>query len=289
MPPTTFNLKEDFDREGYVIVPSGLTSAQLEELRNASKNVAALARAGQWPHIRTLPRQFPPWPSDPSHGIWGVQHLMHPDLPGHKLFTSTYFSDKIIETVRELMGGCAEDKLVLELYNLLVRPDEDFELRWHRDDIPATATPEEQMARLSKPAFHAQWNCCLYDDASLIVVPQSHRRSLTNKESNADPLEINMPSQLAVQLKAGDIVFYNNNILHRGVYRSDAERMTLHGSIGHVDGGPLRARNVLQHGRNWIGGVDFSQVENPDRARGMRERLLELGKKYEEVGFAHDE
>lgn len=135
MSPTTSNLKDDFDREGYVIVPSDLSSAQLEDLRKASKNVAALARAGQWPHVRTLPRQFPPWPSDPSRGIWGVQHLMHPDLPGHQLFTSTYFSDRIIETVRELMGGCAEDELVLELYNLLVRPDEDFELRWHRDDV----------------------------------------------------------------------------------------------------------------------------------------------------------
>jgi hypothetical protein len=145
------------------------------------------------------------------------------------------------------------------------------------------------MSRLSKPAFHAQWNCSLYDDASLIVVPQSHRRPLTSEERSADPLEPNMPSQLAVQLRAGDIVFYNNNILHRGVYRHDVERMTLHGSIGHVDGGPLRARNVLQHGRDWIGGVDFSQVAKPDRARGMRERLLELGSKHQEVGFAHNE
>lgn len=98
-----------------------------------------------------------------------------------------------------------------------------------------------------------------------------------------------MPSQLAVKLKAGDMVFYNNNILHRGIYRHDIERMTLHGSIGHVEGGSLRARNVLQHGRDWIEGVDFSQVEKVDRARGMRERLLELGAKHKETGFSQDD
>jgi hypothetical protein len=64
---------------------------------------------------------------------------MHPDLPGHELFTQTYFSDTIIETVQELLAGCGEDELVMELYNLLVRPDHDFELKWHRDDVSIVA------------------------------------------------------------------------------------------------------------------------------------------------------
>lgn len=98
-----------------------------------------------------------------------------------------------------------------------------------------------------------------------------------------------MPSQLAVHLKAGDMVFYNNNILHRGIYKHDIERMTLHGSIGHADGGSLRARNVLQHGREWIEGVDFSQVDNFARASGMRDRLLQLGMKHKETGFSQDD
>lgn len=138
MPHAIGNLKQSFEENGFIIVPSGLTSEQLEELREASKNVTALARAGKWPHLRTLPRQFPPWPSDPSAGIWGVQQLMNPSLPHHELFTKTYFSDSIISTVQELLGGCKEDELVMELYNLLVRPDHDFELRWHRDDVRMT-------------------------------------------------------------------------------------------------------------------------------------------------------
>ncbi|KAK4495755.1 hypothetical protein PRZ48_013023 [Zasmidium cellare] len=289
MPHATRNLKEDFERDGFVVVPSGLTEEQLEELRAASQHIAQLSRDGKWPHIRTLPRQFPPWPSDPSKGIWGVQQLMNPDLPGHELFTQSYFNDSTIATVQELLGGCSEDELVMELYNLLVRPDDDFELRWHRDDIPPTATPDEEMARLSKPSFHAQWNFSLYDDASLIVVPQSHKRPLTDIERKADPLEQNMPEQLFVQLKPGDMVFYNNNILHRGAYKSSIERMTLHGSIGHVQGGSFRARNVLQHGRGWIEGVDLSKVTKPERAKGMRDRLLALGAEHKNTGFSQDD
>lgn len=135
MPHATSNLKESFEKNGFIIVSSGLNTNQLEELREASKNATALARAGKWPHIRTLPRQFPPWPSDPSLGIWGVQQLMNPSLPGHDLFTRSYFADSTISTVQELLGGCNEDELVMELYNLLVRPESDFELRWHRDDV----------------------------------------------------------------------------------------------------------------------------------------------------------
>lgn len=77
----------------------------------------------------------------------------------------------------------------MELYNLLVRPDQDFELRWHRDDIFATATPEEMEAlvvgRPEKGQGHAQWNLALFDDESLVVVPGSHRRARTEAERGA--------------------------------------------------------------------------------------------------------
>ena len=103
----------------------------------------------------------------------------------------------------------------MELFNLLVRPDHDFALRWHRDDIPATATEEEEEERLGvkrKPGnehrsanvetrvnvdnaaqdkireyAHAQWNLALEKDSSLIVVPGSHVRARTKEEFAADP------------------------------------------------------------------------------------------------------
>jgi hypothetical protein len=285
---TATSLLDRLNRDGFVVIPSVLTPSQLTSLREAAQSTTALARAGKWPHVRTLPKQFPPWPTPATEGIWGVQGMMHPDLPAHETFTAFYFSDAAIGPTKELLQ-CGDDDLVMELCNLLVRPDKDFELRWHRDDIPATATPEEEMERLAKPAFSAQWNLPLYDDASLVVVPGSHRRARTEEERAAGPYEKDIPGQVVVELKAGDVAFYNNNILHRGVYDARKERMTLHGSVGHVQGAGLRARNVLQHGcKEWVDRCDFGFLDEGTRARaeGMRERLVRMGREHTDVGYS---
>ncbi|KAF2010936.1 phytanoyl-CoA dioxygenase family protein [Aaosphaeria arxii CBS 175.79] len=276
------------ERDGFVVLPASLfPSFDLPTLREAASRSTKAARSGQWPYIRTLPKQFPPWPQDPSNGIWGVQHLLHPSNPDHLTFAKSYFDTELLKYVKTLIG-CEEEDLVMELYNMLVRPDKKFELRWHRDDIPADATPEQEMERLQKPGYHAQWNLALFDDASLIVVPGSHKRARTEFERNADPYEQNMPEQLVVKLKAGEVAFYNNNILHRGAYDPEKERMTLHGSIGSSKAGGERARNVLQHGvGEWVGQYDFDDFD-PDvakRASSMREKLIEMGKRSGDVGY----
>ncbi|KAI9714721.1 MAG: hypothetical protein M1820_000010 [Bogoriella megaspora] len=276
-------------KDGFVIIPSILTSEELSILRNACSSTITLARSGQWPHVRTLPTQFPPWPQSPppSTGIWGVQHLLHPDLPASPIFAKSYFHPRVLGAARDIIG-CKDEELVMELYNLLVRPDEDFKLRWHRDDIPWDASDGEEMDRLPDPAFHAQWNLALYDDESLIAVPGSHVRAKTKEERSRDTMD-DMPRQVKVKLKAGDAVFYNNNIIHRGVYEKGTERMTLHGSVGDVRGGDLRARNVLQHAvGEWVEQCDFGAMEDKERERAeaMRSRLVELGRGREDVGYS---
>jgi hypothetical protein len=277
-------LRDSLARDGFVRIPSALAPDQLEALRAACQCVAQLARAGDWPHVRTLPKQFPPWNADVSKGIWGVQHLLHPDLPYHDTFAASYFASYIITSVTDILQ-CSPDDLVLELYNLLIRPDADFALRWHRDDIGPDVSAQEELDRLQEPMLHAQWNLALYRDQSLIVVPGSHVRARTEEERRAGPFEDNMPGQTIVTMNPGDIIFYNNNILHRGVYCSQAERMTLHGSMGIVAADPARARNVLQHGIGaWVERCDFSKMQehandqsSSDLADDMRNRLVAMG------------
>ena len=199
------------------------------------------------------------------------------------------------DSVVEKLLQCGEEELVMELYNLLVRPDRDFELRWHRDDVPATATAEEEVEALGmgpsgRGQGHAKWNLALYNDESLIVVPGSHYRARIQAERKAGPYEV-LEGQAVVQLKARDVVFYDNNILHRGVYGSGKERMTLHGSMGR-SGEESRARNVLQHGiGEWVERCDFSNLDERigQRAETMRARLIEFGRgrTAEEVGYSH--
>ncbi|KAL6875035.1 phytanoyl-CoA dioxygenase [Trichoderma novae-zelandiae] len=287
---TTSSHLSSLQTNGFVIIKSILPAPQLELLRSASLRAERLARAGQWPHVRTVGKQFPPWdPSDaPAKGIWGVQHLMSPRMPGHATFTALYFSEPVLGIAEELLG-CGDGELVMELFNMLVRPETDFELRWHRDDIPAEASGEEERERLGRPAFHAQYNLALWEDESLVVVPGSHSRARTETERRAGPFERDLPGQLVVKLEPGDIVFYNNNILHRGVYDCAKERATLHGSVGHVGGSRLRARNVLQHGvGGWVDGVDLGGLGERERRRaeGMRERLVRMGGESGEVGYS---
>uniref|UniRef100_A0A060TIL6 ARAD1D47454p n=1 Tax=Blastobotrys adeninivorans TaxID=409370 RepID=A0A060TIL6_BLAAD len=295
-PLTGLTYLESLKRDGYVRIPQVLSPEELETFRQAAQRTTKAAREGKWPYIRTIPKQFPPWGSDPSEGIWGVQHLMHPDLPDSPLFVAAYFNSKVRAVVKELLAEAdpngepvKDEDLVMELYNMLVRPDKDFALRWHRDDVPPEATPEEEMKRLSEPGFHAQWNMPLYDDESLIVVTGSHARPRTDAERNADPFEDNMPNQDVVDMKAGDVIFYNNNIFHRGVYDSTKERMTLHGTMGHAKGAAHRARNVLQHGvREWIKDIRLDALNDEDRkvAEEMRARLIKLGSDNPNPGYS---
>ncbi|KAK7953744.1 phytanoyl-CoA dioxygenase [Apiospora saccharicola] len=307
-------LREQLHRDGFVIIRQILSPAELEPLRAAAVRTMALARAGKWPHIRTVGKQFPPWPSKPDPaggGIWGVQHLLHPDLPDSPVFAQSYFSAAVLDIVKALLsvsgddegdhggrGECRDDDLVMELYNMLVRPDAPFELRWHRDDVPWTADAAEELVRLEAAEHaHAQWNLALCDgDASLVVVRGSHRRARTEAERAAEPFQtlINDEegAQLTVRLDAGDAVFYDNNIVHRGVYDCRQERLSLHGTVGHRAGGPARARNVLQHGvGEWVDQCDFAGCLGGDdrvreRAEGMRQRLVRLGRESGDVGFS---
>ncbi|PLN82104.1 hypothetical protein BDW42DRAFT_167659 [Aspergillus taichungensis] len=313
-------------RDGYVLIPSLLTPEETAHLRTVATKATEQARTGTWPFFRTVPKQFPPWPSTPppasEGGIWGVQHLLHPDMPGRADFARLYFSEKVLSIVEELIGcdsaaGVKEgegkegkegrEQLVMELFNLLVAPEtRDFELRWHRDDVPETATPDEELRMLEAKSpggrqSHAQYNLALCEDASLVVVPGSHRRVRTETERAAGPYEASLPGQVVVELKPGDAVFYDSNILHRGVYRGKAEgaeesRLTLHGSVGLVEGnagagaggggdGKVRATAVLQHGVGaWIQREDAA-FEIGGRAEGMRANLMAMGT-GEGVGYS---
>ena len=288
---------ECLNRDGFVVIPSILSNAEIEDLRAARSKAIALTLAGKWPYVRTVHKQFPPWPlnvqedstSPPS--IWGIQHLLHPHLPTSPAFIPSYFHPRIIAVVKELLQ-CTDDELLLGLYNLLIRPtntNEDFELRWHRDGVASNATAEEELAKVDEQASQAQWNLALYDDESLIVIPGSHSRPRTEAERSAGEYETGLEGEMRVELKPGDVVFYNNNILHRGYYDVRRERVTLHGNMAHIRSGALKAESLARHGASdFVKHVDLSVLgegEKRDRAEGMRGRIVVLGEQMREAEF----
>lgn len=90
--------------------------------------------------------------------------------------------------------------------------EKDYALSWHRDDVKATATAEEEAEALKIKHNGIQWNAALYDDDCLRAVPASHNRVRTAEEREANINGGDMPGAGVVSLKAGESVFYNNNI-----------------------------------------------------------------------------
>ncbi|KAJ7680927.1 hypothetical protein DFH06DRAFT_432102 [Mycena polygramma] len=282
--------KAQFEEQGFVIVNDLVSPEDFPRLKSACKDVISRTREGSWPHRRTVGKQFPPYDSE-NPDSWGVQHVMHPDL-AQPAFSQWYTSEALIDAVRNLLG-CSKDELQMELFNLLINPEShNFALRWHRDDIDQDATEEQERRALDawKP-YGIQWNTALYQDECLFVVPGSHKVPRTPEQrahsqgSDAPANPEDMPGVLKVVLEPGQTVFYNSNILHCAKYDSQAERATLHASMGNVAGGSVRARNVLQHGLSWMKEPQFRAGLDTD-GQDMLDRLLKLYNATGDVGYS---
>ncbi|KAI0085239.1 hypothetical protein BDY19DRAFT_896973 [Irpex rosettiformis] len=292
----TSNLKALYDSQGYVLVSPLLSTTSFAELQIAAGRTAYRTRNGQWQHRRTVGSQFPPY-DESNPDSWGVQHVMHPDLH-EPAFAKWYTSDLVVNTVATLLG-CEEDELQMELFNMLINPtSHNFALRWHRDDVREDAIEEEEREALDKWHYGTQWNTALYRDSCLYVVPGSHKVPRTPEQrvhsSTPDPPAnpLDMPGAIRVDLKGkhlpsytGETIFYNSNILHCATYDSTQPRATLHACMGSVKGGSTRARNILQHGLDWMVEDRFKETLD-DRGKAMLERLIRMKESAGEVGYS---
>ncbi|ORX46054.1 hypothetical protein DM01DRAFT_1311292 [Hesseltinella vesiculosa] len=253
------NIEVALKANGYVIVDNLIPDEMMPRLKAATERVVDRARKGEWHHCRTVGKQFPPWTEEDNVDVWGVQFMMHPELQ-EAVFMEWYGSEPLLAAVQQLLD-CSREQLQFELFNLLINPrDNDFDLTWHRDAVTAECPEDEEREKLKIPHYGTQWNTALYEDDCLYVVPNSHRRVRTAEERDItinDPKSHNMPGQIRVNLKPGQTVFYDNNILHRAAYFKSKKRHTLHACMGTTEGGDHRANNIFQHGLGWLDTDDF--------------------------------
>ncbi|KAI9455672.1 hypothetical protein BJY52DRAFT_1121710 [Lactarius psammicola] len=275
-------LKEHYDIHGYVIVQGLVTPSEHADLLSATERAAARTRSGSWTYARVVGKQFPPYGA--GDDVWGVQHAMHP-LLGEPAFAQWYAGDAVRGAAKTLLG-CQDDHLQMELFNILVHPlRSDFALCWHRDDIRNSADEDEERASLKVRHYGVQWNTALLEDSALYVVPGSHRFPRTpaqramssNTIAPTEPLAL--PGAIRVILKPGETVFYNNNILHCATYSTDRPRATLHACMGDARGGSARARNILQHGLEWMKEDAFRETLSLE-GKQMLDRLVRMQEEF---------
>ncbi|KAM9904015.1 hypothetical protein OXX80_001646 [Metschnikowia pulcherrima] len=282
---------DEIAHNGFTVVRNFLSEEEIAKYKKAAEIVVEYARAGNWKDVRTRGKQFPPWPENYSPDIWGITGLMHPALKDMSIpFQELYSDDKILEIAGDILQ-VEKEGLSLGLFNMLINPLTDFELDWHRDLIKPEVSPEEEEKQLLEtPNMATQFNLALTEDKCLIVVPGSHKRVRTAEErekTTDESRKEHISGQIVVELHPGDIVFYDNNILHRAAYSSKDVRLTLHGSYGHRDHARSRARGVLQHGvASWLD--DFEPVnENMERmASGLKAVVEEF--KGQDLGYAQE-
>lgn len=241
---------EQFHDQGYVIIEQAVEPALLEPLRAATARVTERTRVGEWPHKRRAG----------DDDIWGVSHLLHPELD-EPIFAEYMASAPVLDVAAGLLGT---PDLRLELVNMLVNPSRhDHEIGWHRDLLRREVPAEEEIAILSQLQDGIQWNTALYEEACLLIVPGTHRRCATPEEREAQFRQPLAPlsGQMAVALKAGQGVYYNSQLIHRGIYPQGRRRETIHACM-HVAGSASN-RGYYYDALRWM--------ETP----GFRDRLPE--------------
>ncbi|SNX85068.1 uncharacterized protein MEPE_03777 [Melanopsichium pennsylvanicum] len=297
----------------------------LDNLRHCAELATRLTRDGHWSHRRVVGRAFPPFTKD-NLDSWGVQHIMNPQLdmlaatPLSKTFQHFYGSPILLD-IASLLIGADKDQMQMELFNLLINPScHLFALSWHRDDVKPNVSQTEEQSRLETPTYGVQFNTALFDDNCLFVVPGTHRRLRTPLERTANNTKappptlitetqaseesqffaqdgswqsVDPPNTFRVKLKAGQTAFYSQRILHRASYLPSVKRATLHGCFGDASeggkGAAERARNVLQHGVEWMRDPQFGK-DLPESLKPMWANLIRMDAAYanKQLGFSLD-
>jgi len=227
-------LKKQFLKEGYIILDildeSELSSfrkvmAKLLDVKVRADNEETHSSAFQ--HLGDEIRDFA------RENRQYYFHLL--TKPGTEAIHHAFHHPKVMKIVEELLGP---DLIINNASILAANKGVKYDLGWHRDviQIPQEEIDEEYL--YSPTRFHnsCQINLPLYEENALWIVPGSHNRVNTPEENalfagskHYSPPSQEMPGAMVVRLEAGQAVFYNNNLIHRGYTREvKVPRRTIH-------------------------------------------------------------
>ena len=230
-------MKVDRDRfidQGYLILRNVIPPNRLEAMRGSCETILERQKVA-WARERG--------PHDPPGGLYETDRqprvvVEEPgliDVETANVVEDFWVADETLDAAGQLL--CNPEPYV-EKMMMMCNPVRDWPggTGWHRDVYPADMGPVEALAAdfMENGPKYVQWNVPMYDDNVLWVVPGSHRRRNTEKETAEllDDLEKPISGGIAVELNAGDGVIYSNFLLHTGSNYTTKKRRTIHG--GHT-------------------------------------------------------
>lgn len=227
-------LKEKFLKDGYIIVDV-LEAAELEAFREImAKLLDVEVRADDAETHSSAFQHFGDEIKDFARE--NRQYYFHLlTKPGTEPIHHAFHHPKVMGIVEELLGP---DLIINNASILAANKGVKYDLGWHRDVIQIPQEEIDEAYLYSPDRFHnsCQINLPLYEEDALWIVPGSHNRVNTPEENaifvgskHYSPPSSEMPGAMPVRLKAGQAVFYNNNLIHRG-YTAEVKipRRTIH-------------------------------------------------------------
>ena len=205
------NFKQSLEVNGYCLFKNVISDRTVDLARAAYQRMLCKIEAGGYPFFRIYDNYW-------LLNIAGIEHIFHPDIFEPDLFAAVVESGLLPKA----MGLLGTTTPVMLLNRIHCTTHYSHTGIWHRD-ADACTEPHLQMALF------------LFDEDRFFVVPGSHQRELSTEENHL--LSVSrmacLPNQMTIGGQAGDLMFFNSSILHRG--SCIQQRAHVHFRIGKGD------------------------------------------------------
>lgn len=210
--PSDLNAYED---QGYTILRGAFSPKRIQSLCDAVNRLVDRALAGAC-EIRWIDRD--------NRVPARIPHLLLPDK--YDPAFAEWLDEDLAPQIGAMIGTARHS-----LFGMLASGGgQPYRQAWHRD-IGKPGAPDEAAFLRRHHGRFVQFNAPLLpEDRFLNIVPASHLRASTAEEIQAagDGEKADMPGALAVELRPGDIAYYNANLWHRGWNPGGELRWTMH-------------------------------------------------------------
>jgi len=218
---------EQFKRDGYFIDRGAFSPDDLARLKPIAEGLKQKSIENQvpgmryWYHNRAKGQEIPE--ADRGRATWGVNEITR-----RALFEPELVNVFALPRVDHACNALLDQPRAWGIKMLWTPKIIGYNLGWHRDQMREELYDYAQY----KPAEqdHIQFNAALNEDHCFLVVPGSHRRSLTQEEWHAlhNDKTAELPGEVVADLAPGDILFMDAHALHRGRCGTETDRLTLH-------------------------------------------------------------
>ena len=219
-PPITGDHAAAYEEDGFLVVPDALNPDEVDELRRDAVDICR----GHWGEVRNMPEFTGDEPDDEILRQVLCIHHVHKISP----IQHRYLAQRtMVNVLTRLIGPNVKCMQSMYFIKSAGKPGQ----AWHQDEIYIPTRDRSLIGGWIALDDATQENGCLW------VLPCSNKGILYEQRSHNNPDEFDGtgesygfdPSgEIPVEVKAGDVVFFNGYLLHRSFKnRSTAYRRVL--------------------------------------------------------------